>query len=407
MRRAVLLYVHVPFCRSKCAYCSFYSVPLAQDADGKAMLGAYLAALLREMRRRAAQCGRVPVETIFFGGGTPSLLPGRAVAGILDEARRLFNVAADAEISLEATPESLLLSDLPREARAAGVNRLSIGVQSMDDAELALLGRVHGSRAARAAVEVARAAGFANINVDLIWGLPGRQGRAPSQMRLLAVLKNAADLQPDHISAYELTPEQGTPLADALEKGELVRPGEKTLASMYLAAAEYLESRGFMQYEISNFARLGFACRHNLGYWQGKEYLGIGPSAASTLGDRRCVNPADLGDWIAATSRGVDPPCENLDAATRLEEILMLRLRTTAGLSLAAWRRASGRSFHADFAAPVALLRREGLAGMRKGHFFLTRTGMLVSDAILARFFAELRSLLATSDRPSATTSAR
>jgi oxygen-independent coproporphyrinogen-3 oxidase len=387
----VLLYVHVPFCRSKCAYCSFYSVPLPQGAAGEDLLGSYLAALLREMRRRAGQCGRVSVETIFFGGGTPSLLPGRAVAGILDEARRSFNVAADAEISLEANPESLLLSDLPREARKAGVNRLSIGVQSLDDGDLALLGRAHGSRAARAAVDVARAAGFASVNLDVMWGLPGRGGRAPSQMRLLALLKEIADLRPEHISAYELTPERGTPLADALEKGELVRPGEKALASMYLAGAEYLESRGFLQYEVSNFARLGFACRHNLGCWQGKDYLGLGPSATSTLGSRRFTNPADLREWIAATARGSDPPCEHLDAATRLEEMLMLRLRTTAGLSLAEWRRASGRSFPADFAALLALLRREGLAGMRNGYFFLTRTGMLVSDAIIARFFADLR----------------
>jgi oxygen-independent coproporphyrinogen-3 oxidase len=398
----VLLYVHVPFCRSKCAYCSFYSVPLPRGAAGEDMLRSYLAALLREMRRRAAQCGRVPVETIFFGGGTPSLLPGRAVAGILDEARRSFNVAADAEISLEANPESLLLSDLPREARKAGVNRLSIGVQSLDDAELALLGRAHESRAARAAVDVARAAGFASVNLDVLWGLPGRAGRAPSQMRLLALLKNVADLQPDHLSAYELTPEQGTPLAGALAKGELVRPGEKALASMYLAGAEYLESRGFIQYEISNFARLGFACRHNLGYWQGRDYLGLGPSATSTLGNRRFTNPADLAAWMASTARGAEPPCEILDAATRLEEMLMLRLRTTAGVSFAEWRRASGRSFSADFAAPIALLRREGLASVRKGHFFLTRTGMLVSDAIIARFFADLKACAAPSGRSGA-----
>jgi oxygen-independent coproporphyrinogen-3 oxidase len=187
-------------------------------------------------------------------------------------------------------------------------------------------------------------------------------------------------------------------LADALEKGELVRPGEKALASMYLAGAEYLESRGFIQYEISNFARLGFACRHNLGCWQGRDYLGLGPSAVSTLGNRRITNPADLGEWVAATARGADPPCEHLDTATRLEEMLMLRLRTTAGLSLAEWRRASGRPFSADFAAPVALLRREGLAGMRKGYFYLTRTGMLVSDAIVARFFADLRERAAPSE---------
>jgi oxygen-independent coproporphyrinogen-3 oxidase len=341
------------------------------------------------MRIRAEQSGRVPVETIFFGGGTPSLLPGRAVAGILDEARRCFNVAADAEITMEANPESLLLSDMPREARKAGVNRLSIGVQSLDDADLNLLGRAHGARAAEAALETARAAGFTNVNLDLLWGLPC--SKAPSQMRLLSVLKRAADLRPEHISFYELVPEQGTPLAAILEKGELVRPGEKELASMYLAGAEYLESRGFMQYEISNFARLGFACRHNLGYWKGADYLGLGPSAVSTLGGRRFTNPADFAGWIAMTARGATSPWEDLDKTMRLEEMLMLRLRTTAGLSLDEWRRASGRPFNADFAVPAARLRRAGLAGARRGHFFLTRTGMLVSNAVIAHFFAALQ----------------
>jgi oxygen-independent coproporphyrinogen-3 oxidase len=356
------------------------------------MIASYLAALLREMRGRAARRGRVSVETIFFGGGTPSLLPGRAVADILDEARRCFTVAADAEITLEANPESLLLSDMPYEARKAGVNRLSIGAQSPDDADLALLGRVHDARAIRSAVETARAAGFSDINLDLLWGLPGGPGRpAPSRMSLLSALKRAADLQPDHISAYELTPEPGTPLAEALEKGELDRPEERTLASMYLAGAEYLESRGYIQYEISNFARPGFTCRHNLGYWRGEDYLGLGPSAVSTLGGRRYTDPVGLADWIESTLRGDDPPCEELDETARLEEMLMLRLRTTDGLSLAEWRRASGRSFRADYAALAALLCGKGLAGIRKGRFFLTRAGMLVSDSVIARFFEDLR----------------
>jgi oxygen-independent coproporphyrinogen-3 oxidase len=375
----------------------------------------YLSALIGEMRARA-ECseasgpgakppeglrkglasGRKAVSTVFFGGGTPSILPGKAIAGILEEARKCFALSAETEITLEANPESLLEGDCASAARKAGVNRLSIGVQSFDDAALTLLGRAHDSRQAEAAFATARRAGFSNINLDLIWGLPGKDGRPQSQMQWLATLRRAVNLQPEHISTYGLNLEEGLSLTRRVEEGELALPGERELASMYLAGSEFLEAHGYMQYEISNFARMGFPCRHNSGYWRGEDYLGLGPAAASTLDGRRRTNPADLKTWADNAEKGEDSAFrEELDALTGLKEMLMLRLRTCAGLSFSEWQMKAGRPFLSDFGAQATLLQQNGLARTRAGNFYLTRTGMLVSDTILARFFAELENVFA------------
>jgi oxygen-independent coproporphyrinogen-3 oxidase len=204
----------------------------------------------------------------------------------------------------------------------------------------------------------------------------------------LRQLRKAVDLQPEHISAYGLTPEENTPLERALACGELELPSERSQASMYLAGAELLESQGFMQYEISNFARLGYACRHNIGYWEGRDYLGLGPAAASTLNNKRWTNPADLDAWRQAVGQGrAGERAEELGAKERLKELLMLRLRMSKGLSLKEWKERSGRTFGQDFARLIPALRGQGLAAVREGYFRLTRPGMLVSDTILAHFF--------------------
>jgi oxygen-independent coproporphyrinogen-3 oxidase len=387
----LLLYIHVPFCRSKCHYCAFASLPL--EGPGKAghrEVSAYLAALLREISLWGERLGRADLETVFFGGGTPSLLPLEALAGILERVRSVFSLDAAAEITIEANPESALAPDWLHGLRKVGVNRLSLGVQSLEDDVLRMLGRAHGSKEALLACETAREAGMANLNLDMIWGLPGaRSGQ--SQAHWLSQLKQALALRPDHISAYGLSLEEGTPLAEACAAGRLIQPLEREQASQYLAGADFLESRGFMQYEISNFARMGFACRHNLGYWEGREYLGLGPSAASTIAGRRWVNPADLKAWRQAVQEGrSDALREELDYPTRLKELLMLRLRLNKGLRLAEWKDLTGRSFLKDYAALIAPLQQNGLAATRRGSFRLTRSGMLVSNAILAHFFAGL-----------------
>ena len=389
----MLLYIHVPFCRKKCGYCAFYSLPLEEGKPGADQIAAYSASLIRELRLWGERLGKVPVETVFFGGGTPSLLPGRTIGLVLDTARKVFSLADAAEISAEANPDSALEDGWLFEARRAGVNRLSLGVQSFDDADLALLGRPHSARAAQAAFETARTAGFANISLDLMWGLPGPAPQSQLQVLWLRQLRLAADLQPEHISAYGLTLEPDTPLEKSRAEGRIALPPEKEQASMYLTGTEYLESRGYMQYEISNYARMGFACRHNIGYWEGTDYLGLGPAAVSTMEGKRWTNFEDVREWQRAIKVGViAPTVEDLDARTRAKEMLMLRLRMNGGLLLKDWRQLTGRSFLTEFGPLVNLLQQNSLAATRSGRFRLTRAGMLVSNTILAHFFDRLES---------------
>ena len=360
---------------------------------GADIVKGYLSSLVGELRLWGERLGNVPVETVFFGGGTPSLLPARAIQGVLDEVRKTFALASGAEITAEANPESALADGWLFEAKTAGVNRLSLGVQSLYDPDLLRLGRAHDAQTAQAAFMTARTAGFTNISLDFMWGLPGEPTRPQSQVQWLGQLNKAVELRPEHISTYGLTVEPGSPLARACENGDMSLPSENEQASMYLAGGDFLESRTYMQYEISNFARMGFECRHNLGYWGGEDYLGLGPSATSTLNGRRWTNPSDPGLWKKAIQgKTIGDEGETLDKSTRLKELLMLRLRMSKGLPLKDYQKLAGSSFLKDYAGLVALLQKNGLAASRKGWFRLTRSGMLVSDTILAHFFEKIGS---------------
>lgn len=376
----MLLYIHVPFCRAKCRYCAFHSVPLTSAAA----MRAYTDALLLEIALWGDRLGgETAIESVFFGGGTPSLLPVKTVAAVMDRLRKAFRIAPGAEISFEANPDSVLAIGYAHEIAATGVNRLSLGVQSMDDATLAALGRPHTAREAAMAVEVARSADFASISLDLIWGLPGQ--RRKDWMRELAA---ACRLQPDHLSCYGLTLEEGTPLARAHADGLITLPPEKDQAAMYMDGTEYLENQGYLQYEISNFARMGFQCRHNLGYWEGKDYIGLGPAAVSTLNSVRWTNPCDIAEWRTMVKTGAPcPGAEQLTPKIRLLETVMLRLRTARGLRLRAYRDMTGRDFMKDNRKLVNMLHRQGLIRIRDGYLRLTRNGMLVSNAILEYVF--------------------
>lgn len=384
----MLLYIHVPFCRAKCRYCAFYSVPLG--AAGEDALRAYTGALVREIALWGGRLGRTEVTSVFFGGGTPSLLPPSSLGTILESVRAAFAVTPEAEISMEANPESFLAFGYAHEMAALGVNRVSLGVQSMNEHFLAALGRPHTKREAVGAYEAARTAGIPSVSLDLIWGLPGQKRR--DWMRELA---EAASLRPDHLSCYGLTLEEGTPFEADYNEGRLILPEEKTQAAMYVDGADYLETTGLLQYEISNFARLGFQCRHNLGYWESEDYLGLGPAAVSTLKGLRWTNPADIAAWRAAVLTGT--PAQNVESLTpetRLLETVMLRLRTVRGLRLKAYRDITGRSFMGENKKLMHALHREGLIRFRGGYAQLTRQGMLVSDTILAHLFETLESRL-------------
>ena len=418
----MLLYIHVPFCRAKCRYCAFYSRPGADEAA----LSAWARAIDADLRAwgeslrhepgkggelaplffadgsdgtygqhgvRAADQGQKArrVTSIFFGGGTPSLLSPALLGRILDRAAREFSLADDIEISMEANPESV---DLRKACGflAAGVNRVSLGVQALDDSLLRAVGRVHSRADAVAAYEALRRAGFENVGLDFIWGLPGE-----SLDSWRAQLEEAASLRPDHLSCYGLTLEEGTPLY--AERHSLDLPDEATQAAMYTECGEILEKHGYQQYEISNYAQPGRECRHNLGYWMGADYLGLGPSAVSAMQGTRWSQPDDLAAWLDAP-RGQRPGpelCEELSYREQAEELVRLRLRTARGLPLGEYQRFTGHDFAADNAALIEALQAEGLARLDEHpesqggqHFALTRSGMLISNAVIEQCFENI-----------------
>ncbi len=371
------LYIHVPFCRAKCRYCAFFSEPVREGE-----LEAYLPLLLEEMALWAGRLGRLSVPTAFFGGGTPSLLPTDALSRIMGGLRQHFDLAQGVEITLEANPESAT-QDFLQAARSLGVNRLSLGVQSFRDEELSLLGRPHSARQAWEAATRARSAGFANLSLDLIWGLPGQR-----EGQWLESLRRAIELSPEHLSCYGLSLEPGTPLAEGLAEApedERQLPPERELAHMYMHTGDILEDAGYLQYEISNFARLGQACRHNQACWEGRDYLGLGPGATSTLGSLRWTNPEDLRAWaeLVREHRIGLHQRETLSPEILAQERLMLALRTAKGLDLAEYRALSGQNLLATHSAIIQALRQKELVRLNKGRLRLTRTGMLVSSSII------------------------
>ena len=377
------LYLHVPFCLSKCPYCDFYSLPLTPDRQ-EAYLTAMEQAMDRWAERLAAREESPPqADTLYIGGGTPSLLGGKGVTRLIGAAVRRFGLNPDrAEITLEANPADHLADTLAAFA-AAGGNRLSLGMQSADPAALTLLGRRHTPADVERTVADARRAGIRNLSLDLMLGLPGQA--IPSVRRSIEVCRQ---LDACHVSAYLLKLEPGTPFF--ARQSTLDLPDEDASAALYLEAVAALEQVGYQQYEISNFARPGYESRHNTKYWDLQPYLGIGPAAHSFLFGRRFGYPRDLAAFVAG---GEPEPEQSLGDTAAIpeggpEEYLMLRLRLTAGVSEEAFRARFGRPIPSAWrrraaALPPSLMVCEP-QGMR-----LTREGFLVSNAILGRLLAD------------------
>ena len=276
------LYIHIPFCRSKCAYCDFYSLAGAEER-----MDDYCRALERHLAEVAPQAECHKADTVYFGGGTPSYLGAERLCRLLGSIRKLYKVDKHAEITLEANPDSATDRKALKRLRKAGFNRLSLGVQSMDDALLQAIGRIHTRQQVQEAVAAARKAGFKNLSLDLIYGLPGQTMEGWEK-----TLSDAVGLHPEHLSCYGLKLEEGTPLYR--RQGELTFPDEDMQADMYLYTVEFLKQCGYEQYEISNFAKPGFASRHNLKYWLMQEYAGFGPGAHSDFGNVRYGYARDL-----------------------------------------------------------------------------------------------------------------
>jgi oxygen-independent coproporphyrinogen-3 oxidase len=373
------LYLHVPFCRTKCLYCDFYSV-----ADRLSELSCYHHLLLRHLAlARARDRLQAPLSTIFFGGGTPSLLSPDAVAAVLSELARIPGIAAGAEISLEANPGTITLEKL-QGYRAAGVNRLSLGVQSLNAAALDRLGRSHSPQQAVAAFRLARQAGFSSLSCDLMFGLPG-QGRK----ELLEELDALLALEPDHLSCYGLTVEEDTPFYHLHRAGGLALPGEEAYREQYHAVHDRLLPAGFSHYEISNYARPGHACRHNLVYWRRQPYLGLGAGAHSFFpvdwGERWAV-PSDLTGYAERLAQGEDPAekLESFDRQGAMAETLYLGLRTAEGVAEEHFVRQFGEGVQAAF--PRAVARCGQHLTLREGRWRMDLAGWLIFDHLIEGF---------------------
>jgi len=367
------LYFHIPFCRKRCRYCAFVS-----EARDPAPQAPYAEALIRELEFRAESFPVPPLASIYFGGGTPSLFSPATISRLLAASRDHFPTRREIEITLEANPETLTERKLAG-FRQAGVNRLSLGVQSFSAKHLTALGRIHSARQAKAAARAGRAAGFKNLSLDLIFALPGQ-----SPAELTADLDQALGLEPDHLSVYELTWEKNTELEQARQRGESAAVAEEPAAEMFLLAAEKSAAGGLARYEVSNFARPGFECRHNLSGWALEPYLGLGAAAHSLLptGERR-ANVGEVGRYLrqvkrtgqaAASSEAPDP--ERLR-----REFIFLGLRTGAGISLAEYRKKFGRDLLAGKRGEIQSLETLKIAQCRAGRLQLTPKGFLLADA--------------------------
>ena len=374
------LYIHIPFCRRKCGYCDFYSV------TDTVLAAEFLTALETEMRLRADRS--LDFDTIYIGGGTPSVLRADDIRRILNAVENTFDVRPDAEITLEVNPGTVTPPML-RELRAAGINRISIGVQSFQDRNLEFLGRIHSARDAAATLRGAREGGIARIGLDLIYGLPGQTVAA-----WLNDLRQALHFAPDHLSCYSLTYEPGTPLFDDLGANRFEAAADAAVAELFLNTAEFLQDHGFEHYEISNFARgRGARSRHNCKYWSlTAAYIGLGPSAHSFVAPERRWNRPDVGFYIQTLSNG-ELPLEARETLTRSQmmiEAVYLGLRQSRGIDVEAFETWFGIDFEDIFGTVLARCEERGLLQMTPGNCRLTLRGMLLLDAVAAELVEKI-----------------
>ena len=368
------LYVHVPFCARKCAYCDFASEPF--DARTNAA-ERFLSALEQDLARGPK--GFEP-DTIFIGGGTPTVLPAPALGRLLDLVRRHVNPKRVVEWTCEANPVTLD-AEKARLLRQAGVNRLSLGVQSFDDAVLSYLGRLHTAREAEEALALAREAGFDNLNLDLMFAVP----EAPKDS-LARGLEQIRELRPEHVSVYALIFEPGTPLTRRRDAGEVREVGAAVQARQYRVARRRLVEMGYTHYEISNYARPGFECRHNRLYWEAGEYLGCGPAAHSHWQGRRWGNSRRLEEYAAALNAGRSPVGteERLEPAAKAREALVMGLRLVGGVDLGDFRRRTGFDAKVLRGPEIARLLELGMLEEDRGRLRLAEKALFISNAVFA-----------------------
>lgn len=367
------LYIHVPFCIAKCDYCDFYSIPVESSAAPD--IKNYADALLAEMNLRRGVAA--DLLTVYLGGGTPTLFSAEEIAAVVSAAREIFSIAPEAEITIEANPGTVTARQLAA-LREAGINRISIGMQSLSGRELCTLGRSHDAEDALSAVKSARSAGFDNISLDLIYGIPGQD---PSAWK--DTVSRAIELLPEHISAYELTPEENTLFHARLAAAFYELPDEELVIEMYYAAVGMLKAHGYLHYEISNFAMPGYECLHNLNYWNRGEYLGLGAGAHSFVNGRRTGNKRDVGYYMEAVRSAQVLTDEEIIITEQeaFRENIFLGLRKTHGIDLELMAE-SGRLLNNR---AVDELINSGHIEIENNYLRLTTKGLVLSTEIMLR----------------------
>ena len=398
------LYIHIPFCVKKCDYCDFLSFP----ADSNTQIR-YVHALLQEIRYYGNLLGDYHVPTIYIGGGTPSWLEENLIYTVLQQVASSFHVEADAEISIECNPGTVTAKKL-NVYQSAGINRLSIGLQSTNNEELKALGRIHTYDQFLKTYELARNAGFENINIDLMSGLPYQ-----TLDKFLESLQTVIRLKPEHISAYSLIIEKGTPFYD-LYKFDAIKqqagmktdalPDEEETYRITKITEKALKEAGYQHYEVSNFALPGYACRHNIGYWRRIDYLGVGLGAASLLDNIRYSNTRELYDYLSGTNElraglweqegretlpatNLHASVEQVDRKAQMEETMFLGLRMIEGIYRSDFERAYGIPIEAVYGDTLARLQKEELLCKREGRIYLTERGQDLSNYVLAQFLQD------------------
>ena len=383
-KKELELYIHIPFCVRKCSYCDFLSAPATEQTRE-----AYMAALFAEIEGKSGKYRDRRVVSVFIGGGTPSRLTGEQMGKLMACIRRHFSLDPAAEITTEVNPGTVSEEKL-RTFRKAGINRLSIGMQSAQDEELRELGRIHDFAGFLEAYEAAVQAGYTNINVDVMSGLPGQtlESLRDTLGKLLALRP-----MPQHVSAYSLIVEEGTPFAAMAERGELPLPEEETERAMYEETIEVLAKYGFHRYEISNYARDGYECRHNVGYWIRRDYLGFGIGAASLIDNVRFQNEKSLGAYLAHPLESREEE-QTLTVQDRMEETMFLGLRLTRGVSCVDFAEQYGRTVEEVYGEVIARNVADGLLtvterkeNQKKDRFLaLTKRGLDLSNYVMAQF---------------------
>lgn len=371
------LYIHIPFCVKKCIYCDFFSVPYDESS-----IKIYVDTLCKELSLKKDLAGML--KTAYFGGGTPTLLPAECFRQLFACLKNNYRFSPEIEITVEANPGTIDAVKIDT-LLSLGVNRLSIGVQSFSDKELETLGRIHSSDEALRSIESIKKAGLINFSIDLMYGIPGQAMESWKNS-----LTKAAELSPSHISVYELTPEESTPLYPLIRSRKITMPDEELILKMYNYAIDYLAGRGYTHYEISNFARPGFQCVHNLNYWDRGDYIGTGAGAHSFISGVRSINTSDINEYISKLNDGRIPEIQSMKLTPEdaLKEYIFLGLRKTEGISLNAMphnvHSAASQELFLDAGKELA---DEGYLDISGDVLRLTRKGIVISNAVIVRLF--------------------